>query len=64
MILYGSAPRPASGAVPGRRGARLLIGAALIVTVLIWCRIKGWGKQDGDGRLPFGTALKRPAGRC
>jgi tripartite ATP-independent transporter DctM subunit len=60
MILYGVSTQTSipelflGGVVPG-----LLIGAALIVTVLIWCRIKGWGKQDGDGRLPFGTALKQ-----
>lgn len=60
MILYGVSTQTSipelflAGVVPG-----LLIGAALIVTVLIWCRLKGWGKQDGDGRLPFGTALKQ-----
>ncbi|HZH45639.1 MAG TPA: TRAP transporter large permease, partial [Roseococcus sp.] len=60
MILYGVSTQTSipelflAGVVPG-----LLIGGALIVTVLVWCRIKGWGKQDGDGRLSFGTALKR-----
>jgi tripartite ATP-independent transporter DctM subunit len=60
MILYGVSTQTSipelflAGVVPG-----LLIGGALIVTVLVWCRIKGWGKQDGDGRLPIGTSLKR-----
>jgi C4-dicarboxylate transporter DctM subunit len=26
--------------------------------------LKGWGKNDGDGRLPVGTATRRRAGRC
>jgi tripartite ATP-independent transporter DctM subunit len=60
MILYGVTTQTSipelfmAGFLPG-----LLIGGALIVTVLIWCRIKGWGKQDGDGRLPFGAALRQ-----
>ena len=27
--------------------------------MLVWCRIKGWGKQDGEGRLSFLTALRQ-----
>jgi tripartite ATP-independent transporter DctM subunit len=42
-------------------GPGVLIGSALIATVLIWCRIKGWGKQDGEGRLPFFAALRQAA---
>jgi tripartite ATP-independent transporter DctM subunit len=62
MILYGVTTQTSipelfmAGIGPG-----LLIGAALIATVLVWCRIKGWGKQDGDGRLPF-LAAGRQAG--
>lgn len=57
MILYGVATQtsiPAlflAGVLPG-----FLIAGALLVTVLVWCRIKGWGNRDGDGRLPRGTA--------
>jgi peptide/nickel transport system permease protein len=29
----------------------ILISVALMVFVYIYCRIKGWGKNDGDGRL-------------
>jgi tripartite ATP-independent transporter DctM subunit len=25
--------------------------------VWAWCKFRGWGKQDGDNRLPFGRAL-------
>jgi tripartite ATP-independent transporter DctM subunit len=59
MILYGVTTQTSipelfiAGIVPG-----FLIAAALIVTVLIWCRIKGWGRQDGEGRLPFLRATR------
>ncbi len=60
MILFGVTTQTSipelfmAGIGPG-----LLIGGALIATVLVWCRIKGWGKQDGDGRLPFLVALRK-----
>jgi len=60
MILYGVTTQTSipelfiAGLGPG-----ILIGAALIATVLISCRIKGWGKQDGEGRLSFGAALRQ-----
>ena len=60
MILYGVTTQVSipelfiAGVGPG-----LLIGGALIATVLVWCRIKGWGKEDGVGRLPFLTAARQ-----
>lgn len=60
MILYGVTTQTSipemfiAGIGPG-----ILIAGALIVTVLVWCRIKGWGKQDGVGRLPFLTATRQ-----
>ncbi len=60
MILYGVTTQTSipelfiAGFGPG-----ILIGGALIATVLIWCRIKGWGKEDGVGRLSFLTATKQ-----
>jgi len=60
MILYGVSTQTSipemfiAGIGPG-----ILIAGALIVTVLVWCRIKGWGKQDGVGRLPFLTATRQ-----
>lgn len=59
MILYGVTTQTSipelfiAGIIPG-----ILIAGALIVTVLIWCRITGWGKQDGEGRLPFLVATR------
>ena len=60
MILYGVTTQTSipelfmAGFGPG-----LLIGGALIATVLAWCRITGWGKDDGEGRLPVLTATKK-----
>ncbi len=60
MILYGVTTQTSipelfiAGFGPG-----ILIAAALIVTVLVWCRIKGWGKRDGEGRLSFLTATRQ-----
>jgi C4-dicarboxylate transporter DctM subunit len=60
MILYGVTTQTSipelfmAGFGPG-----FLIGGALIATVLIWCRITGWGKNDGEGRLPFLKATQQ-----
>jgi len=60
MILYGVTTQTSipelfmAGFGPG-----LLISAALIATVLVWCRITGWGKNDGEGRLSFLTATRQ-----
>ncbi len=60
MILYGVSTQTSipelfiAGFGPG-----ILISGSLVATVLIWCRIKGWGKNDGEGRLPFLVATKQ-----
>ena len=57
MILFGVAAEVSigelfiAGVVPG-----LLIGGALMLFVHLWCRFKGLGKNDGDGRLSVGRA--------
>jgi tripartite ATP-independent transporter DctM subunit len=62
MILYGVTTQTSipelfiAGFGPG-----ILIGSALIATVLVWCRIKGWGKRDGEGRLSFLIATRQAA---
>jgi tripartite ATP-independent transporter DctM subunit len=60
MILYGVSTQTSipelflAGFGPG-----LLIASALVGTVLVWCRITGWGKRDGEGRLPFLLATRQ-----
>lgn len=40
-------------------GPGLLVATALILMVQIWCRVNGFGKQDGDDRQPvFGSFIK------
>lgn len=57
MILYGVSAEVSIGELfIAGFGPGLLIGAALMLFVWIWCKWKGWGKNDGDGRLPFGRA--------
>ena len=57
MILFGVAAEVSigelfiAGVVPG-----LLIGGALMLFVHLYCRFKGLGKNDGDGRLSVGKA--------
>jgi C4-dicarboxylate transporter, DctM subunit len=58
MILYGVSAEVSIGELfIAGFGPGLLIGGALMVFVWIWCKWKGWGKNDGDGRLPFGRAF-------
>jgi tripartite ATP-independent transporter DctM subunit len=57
MILYGVSAEVSIGELfIAGFGPGLLIGLALMVFVHIYCRIKGWGKNDGDGRLGVGKA--------
>lgn len=62
MILYGVATQTSipelfiAGFGPG-----VIIGGALSATVLIWCRRRGWGKRDGEGRQPVLVSLRNAA---
>jgi C4-dicarboxylate transporter DctM subunit len=57
MILYGVSAEVSIGELfIAGFGPGLLIGGTLMLFVHLYCRWKGWGKNDGDGRLPFGKA--------
>ncbi|MCZ8106282.1 MAG: TRAP transporter large permease, partial [Burkholderiales bacterium] len=62
MILYGVSAEVSIGELfIAGFGPGLLIGGALMLFVWVYCKFKGWGKQDGDGRLGFGTATMKAA---
>ncbi len=57
MILYGVSAEVSIGELfIAGFGPGLLIGGALMLFVWLYCKWKGWGKHDGEGRLPFGRA--------
>ena len=57
MILYGVAAEVSIGELfIAGFGPGIFIGLSLMLFVHIYCRFKGWGKNDGVGRLTFGRA--------
>jgi tripartite ATP-independent transporter DctM subunit len=57
MILYGVSAEVSIGELfIAGFGPGLLIGGALMVFVWAYCKYKGWGKSDGDGRMRLGAA--------
>jgi C4-dicarboxylate transporter, DctM subunit len=57
MILYGVSAEVSIGELfIAGFGPGILIGCALMLFVYVYCRIKGYGKNDGEGRLSFGKA--------
>jgi C4-dicarboxylate transporter DctM subunit len=55
MILFGVSAEVSIGELfIAGFGPGLLIGGALMLFVHLYCRWKGWGKNDGDGRLSVG----------
>ena len=57
LILYGVSAEVSIGELfIAGFGPGLLIGGALMLFVHLYCRYKGWGKNDGDGRLGVGKA--------
>lgn len=58
MILYGVSAEVSIGELfIAGFGPGLLIGLGLMLFVYLICKKRGWGKNDGDGRLPLSTAL-------
>lgn len=39
-------------------GPGLLVSLSLVVMVQVWCRVKGYGKQDGDDRRPILSSFR------
>ena len=57
MILYGVSAEVSIGELfIAGFGPGILIGLALMLFVWVFCKYKGWGKNDGDGRLSVGKA--------
>ena len=57
MILYGVSAEVSIGELfIAGFGPGLLISGALMLFVWVYCKWKGWGKNDGEGRLSFGKA--------
>lgn len=57
MILFGVSAEVSIGELfIAGFGPGLLIGGALMLFVHLYCRWKGWGLRDGDGRLSVGRA--------
>lgn len=57
LILYGVSAEVSIGELfIAGFGPGLLISVALMFFVWVYCRIKGWGKNDGEGRLSVGKA--------
>ena len=58
MILYGVSAEVSIGELfIAGFGPGILISLALMAFVYVYCKFKGLGKNDGDGRLPFGQAV-------
>ena len=54
LILYGVSAEVSIGELfIAGIGPGIFISVSLMVFVYVYCRIKGWGKNDGDGKLGF-----------
>ncbi|MGE5337815.1 MAG: TRAP transporter large permease, partial [Gemmatimonadota bacterium] len=57
LILYGVSAEVSIGELfISGFGPGILIGGALMLFVFLYCKRQGWGKSDGDGRLPLSSA--------
>jgi C4-dicarboxylate transporter, DctM subunit len=62
MILYGVSAEVSIGELfIAGFGPGLFIGLSLMLFVHLYCRYKGLGKHDGEGRLPVWQATKQAA---
>ncbi len=57
LILYGVSAEVSIGELfIAGFGPGLLIAGALMLFVWLYCKWKGWGKTDGEGRMPLGRS--------
>ncbi len=57
LILYGVSAEVSIGELfIAGFGPGLLISSALMLFVWVYCKCKGWGKTDGEGRMPLPRA--------
>ena len=62
MILYGVAAEVSIGELfIAGFGPGILISGVLMLFVWLYCKWKGWGQHDGDGRLGVWTATRKAA---
>lgn len=62
MILYGVAAEVSIGELfIAGFGPGLLVCGALMLFVWLYCKWKGWGKHDGEGRLALWPAFRQAA---
>jgi tripartite ATP-independent transporter DctM subunit len=62
MILYGVSAEVSIGELfIAGFGPGIFIGLSLMAFVWAYCKLKGWGKNDGEGRLSFGRATWQAA---
>ena len=62
MILYGVSAEVSIGELfIAGIGPGIFIGLSLMLFVWVQCKVKGWGKNDGDGRLDVGPATVKAA---
>ncbi|MEO8012563.1 MAG: TRAP transporter large permease [Polaromonas sp.] len=60
MILYGVSAEVSVGELfIAGIGPGILIGLGLMAFVWVYCRIKGWGKNDGEGRQSVAKATMK-----
>ena len=54
LILYGVSAEVSIGELfIAGIGPGIFISLSLMIFVYVYCRLKGWGKNDGDGKLGF-----------
>lgn len=62
MILYGVAAEVSIGELfIAGFGPGIVIAGGLMLFIWLYCKWKGWGKHDGDGRLGVLTASRKAA---